>query len=163
MSEDLVVWLKSTAVSHAMSTSPVLWPICEMLHFVGLALLIGAAGLIDLRLMGFFKSVPVAALMQLRKWAALGLFINVVTGILFFVGAPGQYINNPAWYAKLAFLFVAMINVVVFETRQGRRMLTLTADEHTPASFKVAGAVSIGSWFLVLYFGRMLPFLGNAF
>ena len=163
MSRDLVLWLKSTSVSHAMSMSPILWPVCEMLHFIGLALLIGAAGLIDLRLMGFLKSVPVGAVMQLRKWAALGLLINVVTGTLFFIGAPNQYINNPAWYAKLAFLAVAMINVAVFETRQGRRMLTLAANENTPVSFKVAGAVSIGSWFLVLYFGRMLPFLGNAF
>ena len=163
MSRDLVLWLKSTSVSHAMSMSPILWPVCEMLHFIGLALLIGAAGLIDLRLMGFLKSVPAGAVMQLRKWAALGLLINVVTGTLFFIGAPHQYINNPAWYAKLAFLAVAMINVAVFETRQGRRMLTLAANENTPVSFKVAGAVSIGSWFLVLYFGRMLPVLGNAF
>lgn len=163
MSEAIVAWLKSTGVSHAMSMSPILWPICETLHFIGLALLIGGAGLIDLRLMGFFKSVPGAAIMQLRKWAALGVLINVVTGILFFVGAPGQYIDNPAWYAKLAFLLVAMINVAVFETKQGKRMLTLAANESTPVSFKVAGAVSIGSWFLVLYFGRMLPFIGNAF
>ena len=163
MTPTLVAWLKSTAISHAMTTSQVLWPICEMVHFVGLALLIGAAGLIDLRLMGFMKSVPLTAIMQLRKWAALGLLLNVVTGTLFFIGAPGQYVNNPAWYAKLAFLFVAMLNVAVFETRQGKRMLTLTANESTPVSFKVAGVVSIGSWFLVLYFGRMLPFIGNAF
>jgi hypothetical protein len=163
MSNAILVWLKSTDLSHAMKMSPVLWPICEMLHFIGLALLIGAAGLIDLRLMGFLKSVPVAATMQLRKWAALGLLINVVTGSLFFIGAPDQYINNPAWYAKLAFLLIATINVAVFETRQGRRMVTLAAGENTPVSFKVAGAVSIASWFFVLYFGRMLPFLGNAF
>jgi hypothetical protein len=163
MSKAILVWLKSTDLSHAMTMSPVLWPICEMLHFIGLALLIGAAGLIDLRLMGFLKSVPVAATMQLRKWAALGLLINVVTGSLFFIGAPDQYINNPAWYAKLAFLLIATINVAVFETRQGRRMVTLAAGENTPVSFKVAGAVSIASWFFVLYFGRMLPFLGNAF
>jgi hypothetical protein len=56
-----------------------------------------------------------------------------------------------------------MINIAVFETTQGKRMLALAAGENTPASFKVAGAVSIGSWFLVLYFGRMLPFIGNAF
>jgi hypothetical protein len=163
MTDALVVWLKSTSVSHAMSSSPVLWPICETLHFIGLALLIGAAGLMDFRLMGFLKSVPLAAVMQMRKWAALGVLINLVTGTLFFVGAPGQYNNNPAWYAKLSFLMVAIINVAVFETTQGKRMLTLTAGQDTPTSFKVAGAVSMGSWFLVLYFGRMLPFLGNAF
>ena len=163
MSEALVAWLKATSVSKAMSLSPLLWPLCETLHFIGLALLIGGAGLIDLRLMGFLKSVPVAAVMQVRKWAALGILINVTTGVLFFVGAPDQYINNPAWYGKLLFLLVAMINVAVFETTQGRRMLTLAAGADTPRSFKVAGAVSMGSWFLVLYFGRMLPFLGNAF
>jgi hypothetical protein len=163
MKHALIVWLKSTSVSKAMTLSPLLWPLCETLHFVGLALLIGGAGLIDLRLMGLLKSVPVAAVMQVRKWAALGVAINVVTGVLFFVGAPDQYIDNPAWYGKLLFLLVAMINVVVFETKQGKRILTLAAGEDTPTSFKVAGAVSMCSWFLVLYFGRMLPFIGNAF
>jgi hypothetical protein len=109
------------------------------------------------------KSVSVSAVMQVRKWAVLGIVINVVTGTLFFIGAPGQYINNTAWYYKLLFLAVAIINIVIFETKQGRRMLTLAAGENTPASFKVAGAVSMGSWLMVLYFGRMLPFIGNAF
>ena len=163
MTHALVVWLKSTSVAKAMTMTPFLWPLCETLHFVGLALLIGGAGLIDLRLMGFFKTIPLAAVTQVRKWAALGVAINVVTGSLFFIGAPDQYISNPAWYAKLAFLAVAIINVAIFETTQGKRMLALAAGEDTPASFKVAGAVSMGSWFLVLYFGRMLPFIGNAF
>ena len=35
-----------------------LWPLCESLHFLGLCLLIGAAGFFDLRLLGFMKGVP---------------------------------------------------------------------------------------------------------
>ena len=163
MKEALVAWLKSTSLSQAMTLSPVLWPICEMLHFVGLALLIGGAGFIDLRLMGFLKSVPLSAVMQVRKWAVLGIVINLITGSLFFIGAPGQYINNSAWYFKLAFLAVAILNIVIFETRQGTRMLSLPAGQDTPRSFKIAGAVSMASWLMVLYFGRMLPFIGNAF
>lgn len=163
MTEAIVEWLRSTSLSQVMSQSPVLWPICEMLHFIGLALLIGGAGLIDFRLMGFLKSVPVSAIMQVRKWAVLGIVINVITGTLFFIGAPGQYIGNSSWYFKLAFLAVATINIVIFETRQGTRMLTLAAGQATPASFKIAGVVSMGSWLMVLYFGRMLPFIGNAF
>ena len=163
MSDAVVVWLKATALSQLMVESQWLWPIAEMLHFVGLALLVGAAGIFDLRLMGFLKSIPLAAAMQLRGWAAAGIAINVVTGVMFFVGAPDQYIDNPAWWAKVAFLVVAIANVLVFETRHGKRMLILTAEEHTPTSFKIAGAVSIASWAAVLYFGRMLPFLGDAF
>ena len=59
MKEAIVDWLKATSLSQVISMSPVLWPVMEMLHFIGLALLIGGAGLIDLRLMGFLKSVPV--------------------------------------------------------------------------------------------------------
>ena len=73
-----VDWLKGTSLSQAMSMSPVLWPVCEMLHFIGLALLIGSAGLIDLRLMGAMQSVPLRAVMQVRKWAVLGIVINVI-------------------------------------------------------------------------------------
>lgn len=163
MTESIVAWLKSTDISHAMVTLPWLWPLCETLHFVGLALLIGTAGFFDLRLMGFMRRVPLAAAMQLRPWAALGIAINLVTGTLFFVGAPNQYIDSPVWWGKLAFLVVAMINIAVFETGQGRRLLTLAAGADTPFSCKLAGAVSLTSWLVVLILGRMLPFIGEAF
>ena len=64
MCESIVLWLKSTAISHAMVDQPWLWPLCETLHFVGLALLIGAAGVFDLRLLGFMRRLPVAAAMR---------------------------------------------------------------------------------------------------
>lgn len=163
MDPSLVVWLKSTAVSRAMIEYQWLWPICETLHFIGLTLLIGAAGVFDLRLMGLLRQIPVVAAMQLRGWAAAGFVINVITGILFFVGAPDQYVNNPAWRAKLLFLVVALVNVAWFETMHSRRRLALAPSDPPPASFRVAGAVSMGSWLLVLYFGRMLPFIGSAF
>lgn len=163
MSDATILWLKSTAVAQAMIDLPWLWPLCEALHFVGLALLVGAAGLFDLRLMGFLKTVPLAAAMQMRVWAAVGILINLVTGVMFFIAAPDQYVENPAWWAKVLFLAVAVVNIAVFETRYGKRLLEMTAEENTPISFRIAGAVSIASWAAVLYFGRMLPFIGNAF
>jgi hypothetical protein len=163
MSETIVVWLQATAISQLMRQSQWLWPICETLHFAGLALLIGAAGLFDLRLLGFARSIPFTAAMQMRPWAAAGILINVVTGVLFFVGAPDQYINNSAWWAKVFFLVIAMVNIAYFETTQGHRMLKMADTEETPLTFKVAGAVSLVSWLGVLYFGRMLPFIGDAF
>jgi len=163
VNESMIVWLKGTAIAQAMVESPWLWPACESLHFVGLALLVGAAGIFDLRLLGLLKALPLPAAMQMRTWAAVGIVINLVTGVMFFVAAPDQYVNNPAWWGKALFLIVAVANVAVFETRQGRRILEISAEEDTPTSFKIAGAVSIASWAAVLYFGRMLPIIGNAF
>ena len=163
MTDSLVTWLKSTALSDAMTQLPWLWPLCETLHFIGLALLVGAAGLFDLRLLGLLKRIPPSAAMQMRPWAALGVAINLITGLMFFVGAPDQYLWNPAWWGKLLFLAIAIANVAFFETKHGRTMLEMSADAATPLSFKIAGAVSLISWLAVLYFGRMLPFIGQAF
>jgi len=83
--------------------------------------------------------------------------------VLFFVGAPDQYIANVAWWAKIAFLAIAGLNVLYFETTQATRALAIGAGEDTPRRLKVIAAVSIVSWFMVLYWGRMLPFIGTAF
>jgi hypothetical protein len=161
----LSTWLQATALSHAMVTQPWLWAICETLHFVGLALLIGTAGVFDLRLLGFIKRVSLGAVMDLRGWAALGLLINLVTGVMFMTGAPSQYLHNAAWWWKVAFIAVAGLNIAVFELRPGTRALVASvgANDDTPLRLKLAGGVSLFSWFAVLYFGRMLPFIGNAF
>ncbi len=80
-----------------------------------------------------------------------------------FVGAPDQYIANVAWWAKIGFLAIAGLNVLYFETTQATRALAIGAGEDTPRRLKVIAAVSIVSWFMVLYWGRMLPFIGTAF
>ena len=157
------VWLKSTEVSELIRYYPWLWPICETIHFVGLALVIGIAGLFDLRLMGFLRRIPVSAAKDLMPFAIAGFAMNLVTGTIFFVGAPDQYVNNPAWWAKVLFIGLAGLNAMFFETTLGARVLTMGAGENTPTSFKIVGAVSLLSWLGVLYWGRMLPFIGGAF
>ena len=138
-----------------------LWPTCETLHFIGLSLLIGGAGLFDLRLMGFMRRVPVSAVRDFMPYAIVGFVLNLVTGVAFFVMMPAQYAYSLTWYAKLLFIVIAGLNAMLFETTLGTRVLTLGPEEDTPTSFKVVGAVSLFSWFAVLYCGRMLPYLGT--
>ena len=138
-----------------------LWPLCESLHFLGLCLLIGAAGFFDLRLLGFMKRVPLTVARQFMPLALGGFGLNLTTGILFFVALPHQYVMSWAWWGKVAFLLVAGLNAMFFETTQGARVLALSEGEDTPLTFKVVGAVSLVAWFAVLYFGRMLPFFAE--
>jgi hypothetical protein len=159
----VVVWLKGTALSNSIVTHIWVWPLCESLHFVGLALVIGIVGLFDLRLMGFMKRIPVAAIRDLMPLAILGFAINLTSGALFFIGTPEQYVHNVAWWAKVFFLIVAGLNALIFELTMGSAIARLTDGGDTPAGAKVIGAVSLISWLSVLYWGRMLPFIGNAF
>jgi hypothetical protein len=152
-------YLQHTPVSLLLqSQSAWLWPLSETVHFIGLALLIGATGFFDLRLLGFMKRVPLTVARQFMPLALLGFGLNLTTGILFFVAQPHQYVVNWAWWAKVAFLLVAGVNAMFFETTQGARVLAIGAGDDTPLIFKVVGALSLLAWFAVLYFGRMLPF-----
>ena len=163
MSHWIVTTLKATELSHFMTGSKWAWPLCETLHFIGLALLIGVVGMLDLRLLGRMRHLSYAAVHSLIPWGILGFVINLITGALVFIGAPDQYLDNVAWWYKLAFLAIAGLNVLYFETTQAKRALTIGSGDDTPRAFKVIGAVSIFSWFMVLYWGRMLPFIGTAF
>src|SRR3954463_7303948 len=62
-------WLHGTTLSWAARGGwPWLWPLCETLHFVGMAMLIGIVGLLDLRMLGFVKGVPLRPLQRLLPW-----------------------------------------------------------------------------------------------
>jgi hypothetical protein len=136
-----------------------LWPVCESLHFVGLILLIGAAGFFDLRLLGFMKGVSLRAAKRFIPWAMVGFAVNLLTGLIFFISQPQQYATNLAMWFKVLFLLIAGANAMLFETSYSDRLLALPPDADTPVSAKIIGAVSLVSWFAVLYFGRMLPYL----
>jgi len=155
-------WLESTALSHWVNRETQwLWPTMETLHFIGLSLLVGVAGFFDFRLLGALRGVPISAVKKFMPWALVGFGINLVTGILFFISQPRVYAANSAWWPKLAFIMIGGLNAMFFETAMGERLLRLGPDEDTPISFKIIGAVSLISWFGVLYFGRMLAFFGT--
>ena len=159
----LVAWLQTTGFSHAVVSNTWVWPLCETLHFIGLALVIGIVGFFDLRLIGFFRRIPVAAARDLMPFALVGFGLNAATGLVFFVGHPEQYVHNLAWWFKVGSLVLAGANAAVFESGIGARTVPLGAGEDTPMAAKAIGVVSIVAWFGVLYWGRMLPFAGNAY
>ena len=98
-------WPRAAAAGAALVVDhPWVWPICEIFHFVGLCLLFGVVLLVNLRLLGFIKGVAFAAMHRLLPWAMVGLGINIVTGMLFFLAAPDQYTQNPAFIWKMGLI-----------------------------------------------------------
>lgn len=162
---DFSVWLESTWLSWAMSGGyPWLWPACETLHFMGLALLIGAVGILDLRMIGMARGLPIASVQRLMPWAVLGFVVNLITGVLFFVGEPQQYVKNIAFLMKMLFIVLAGVNVFLFyATGLHKRVDEMAPGGEAPVAARIVGAASLVLWIGVVYWGRMLPFIGNAF
>ena len=141
--------------------APYGWPSLETLHFVGLSLLMGVILLIDLRMLGVMKNVAFPALHRLLPWAIVGFGINAVSGMLFFVAAPAQYAHNISFVWKVPLIVLALVNTLYFTMFD--EVWTLKPGYEAPFAAKTAALSAIVLWVGVLYFGSMLPFLGNAF
>ena len=160
VSAEEVTGLARTVGSFVTET-PWMWPTCETLHFVGLTLLLGVVLLVDLRVLGVMKGVSFISLHRLLPLAAFGFGVNVVTGMLFFVGIPGQYIDNKAFYWKIGLVMLAGLNAVYFTIL--KEPWELGAREDAPLTAKIAAASAMILWVGVMYYGSMLPFIGNSF
>ena len=134
------------------------WPVLESLHFMGMSVLIGTIGLFDLRLLGFARGVPYAALHRLIPLGIAAYSLNMVTGFFFLSGMPDQYLWNPAFRFKVTFMAVAGLNVLFFYTRVFGRLQQLPPDSPPPLSARVAGAVSLTMRIGVMSAGRLLTF-----
>ena len=95
--------------------------------------------------------------------AIVAVVLNLATGLIFLIGHPEQYAHNIAWWAKVGFLAAAGVNALAFETLIAGRAMAVADGADTPIGAKTVGLVSLIAWFGVLYWGRMLPFIGGAF
>jgi uncharacterized membrane protein len=138
------------------------WPASETVHFIGLSLLFGVVLLVDLRMLGFMKSIPYSALHRLLPWGMIGFGVNVVTGMLFFIGAPPDfYVNNPVFVWKIALILVAGANAMYFTVVD--HTWAVGAGDTPPVGSKIAAASGIVLWVGVIFCGQMLPFFGHSF
>lgn len=153
--------LKSVYVAQFQFQHPWAWPMLETLHFIGLSLLFGIVILGNLRILGVMRSAPLIDIHRLLPWGLWGFVINSVTGMMFFVGASGQYFDNPAFHLKLVCMLLAGANVLYLTMFDD--IWTLEAGEEAPFSARLVAASQVFLWIGVIYFGRMLPYLGDAF
>jgi hypothetical protein len=139
------------------------WPVSEMIHFVGMSLLIGTVGLVDLRILGVGKGLPIARLEKLVPWGVAGFIMNVVTGFMFVagnpVGGPIEYLTNASLQIKMLLVLIAGINLLVFYfTGIARELESVTADGEAATRAKVVAGISLAAWFGVIFFGRLIMY-----
>jgi hypothetical protein len=163
VAEPILLWFKDSVFAHFITGYRWAWPVCETLHFVGMVLLIGVVGVVDLRMIGLLKKVSFEPLHRLLPWGIAGFIINAITGFLFFTGDAEQYFHNPAFQLKMLFIALAGINVIVFYLFPFRSMKAIGPGDDAPMMAKVIAGTSIFLWLGVVFWGRMLPFIGSAF
>jgi hypothetical protein len=166
MEEFFRYWLRWPSVEHQIYTRLWVWGVCQSLHFVGMVLLIGTVGLLDMRLLGLAKEIPVAALKRMIPWGILGFVICIATGFVFVTGMyanltvhPYVVLTNDIFLQlKLLFVLFAGLNLLAFYiTGMSKAVDRVGAGDSAPPLAKVFAGASLLFWIAVMYFARLIP------
>jgi hypothetical protein len=160
MLETFASALHATALSRELRASIWLYPLVNTGHVVGIALLFGGIVPLDLRLLGWFRRVPLEHLAgTLVPVAMCGLGLAVATGALLFATQPRDYVGEPLFGIKLALISAAIANALLLRRspKWALGAVAATTTEPRPA-WRVAAAASILLWLGAITAGRLIGY-----
>ena len=135
-------------------SSPWAYPIANTVHVLALVLLLGGIGLVDLRVIGLFRRLPLQPLAAaLVPIAATGVLILAASGSVLFAADARALAGNGTFRLKLLLIAIALANVAIFRWRFGTAMPT-----RPPPGAKALALTSLLLWTGVAIAGRMIAY-----
>jgi hypothetical protein len=153
------MWLEHTAVANAIRSSIWMYPALETGHYIGLSLLVGGIMLIDLRLLGVAKSLPLRSMLGLLPFVWVGFIINVATGTLIFIYGATSFGVNKAFQLKMVLLVLAGINAMLFTVAAARSGNEWVSIERVPIGVRLIATLSLLFWLGVVTAGRWMAYV----
>jgi hypothetical protein len=134
-----------------LASHPWAYPALEVVHLIGIALLLGNLVALELRVFGLARALPVAALARLSLGLALGGFgLAAASGLLMFATQTGELLANRFFVAKMGLLLLAAANAAWFHARDGLHRRDSLARAQLAASLLV--------WLAILVCGRWIAY-----
>ena len=155
---DILLWMEGSTLGRMMQEITWLFPCAEIFHFIGLSLLMGSILVVDIRLLGFSRDVPLDAVYKFLPITVIGFSINLVTGIMFCFNDPFRYYPNLAFRLKMLLLVLAGINAIYFSSIARASSNAVGAEDSKP-KVKIIAALSLLFWISVIVCGRLIPYL----
>ena len=150
--------LQNSAFTDWFLGSPSIWayPTVLTLHTVGMAILVGASFVINLRVLQVSGVIPLHRLQPLYRFIWIGFTINLVSGLILFVTEAGARVVDPVFYVKMASIAVALALGGVVK----RRAIDRTdAPQVATLQTRSLAAASLGMWTVAIVAGRLMAYL----
>jgi hypothetical protein len=161
MFESIAQAMLDSSLNSWIQTSPWIWPFLEIMHFIGLALLMGGLIVFDLRLAGHFRVLNLTAAHALLPLVLTGFAINLSSGSLFFYGDPLVYAANIGFRIKMGLIVLAGLNALLYYWKIKPLMHDGDANAKALPIARFVAYASLILWSGVLLFGRLLPYVGS--
>lgn len=148
-------WLSNTSFSQTIQVTSWAIPGIQTVHIICLAALFATALMFSLRIAGRGLSTEPLQTQAPRFARAIWKLIIVllITGLLLITAEPGRTITNPAFYAKMIMLVLALA-ITLWLTGVARRQL------ESPTALHVAAAtIAMLLWVAIIFCGRFIAYV----
>jgi hypothetical protein len=156
----VLTWLESTQLAVWLGESSSIWafPTVLTLHTIGMAVLVGASWVLDMRLLGIGRRVPLSAYRWVFPVLEIGLLVNVVTGVLLFIKNATKWGTAIPFFVKMAFIIAS---VAALAPLRSHVLGNNAANEGNQASgnLRLLAIASILAWTGAVTAGRLLAYL----
>ena len=157
-----MAWLEASALAEFLRGLGIwTYGLINLAHVFGISLLFGSIALLDLRLIGAWRSIPIATIARPTvPLAATGFALAVISGIMMLTFNTTEYHGNPFLYIKLPMVVVGLVNVAVISRLPAWRRAVAgeAAESSDRIVLAVAGAASLVTWLTVIVCGRMIGY-----
>jgi hypothetical protein len=144
-------WLQHTYLGETIRHSAALIALLEIVHLIGLALLLGTILMVDLSLLGFgIGRQPVRRIAsELNSWTKAGLAIMLISGPLILSSEAVKCYKTPAFWVKMALLAIAIAFYFTIHRR-----VTLAEQPASRSSQTFVAIASLALWIGVALAGK---------
>ena len=151
--------IESSALGVAMRQWLWLYPAVEVVHLAGIALLVGSIVVLDMRLLGFSRTLPVRKLAaHVLPWTIGSFALILPSGLAMFVAHAGDLIASPVFALKMCLILAAGVNAAAFHAGIFRGAAAWDVEAPPPAAARAAAALSLALWISVIACGRLLAY-----
>jgi hypothetical protein len=152
--------LQQGGIASVMRESMWLYPLVEIVHIIGFTILVGAAIMFDLRVLGVSKRVPVRMLAKhLLPWSVAALLLIVPAGILMFSTDATNLVGNRAFVLKMLLLMLAGTNAAAFQLGAFRSAEQWDQEVTAPFAARLHATASIVIWVSIIACGRLIAYV----
>lgn len=155
--EALAAALEASPLGAWARGSSLAYPVANLIHLLGLVMLIGGVGVLDLRLAGAFHRLPVETLWRcLLPLGVAGLFLLVPAGFVMFAADASSLVVSAVFRWKVALIVLALANAGAYHLLWRRRLARWDVDPPLGGRLMAAGSLTL--WLLIAGLGRWIAY-----
>jgi hypothetical protein len=157
-----LIWLEASSLADWVRMSTLGYPMMITLHAFGMAIMVGLALLLDMRLLGRFAGIPYPALQRFLSLAWIGFGINFVSGSCLFAAQATSYITDVVYMSKMALVVLGAITAAILQNHVNHD--SAKWDVATPPlAVRSIAVVSMVFWVSAIILGRLTAYLDITF